>query len=1063
MDRPQKFRFAERAAGLRVLCLVSDPGDRFILQAVLNRSACKPGLDFAASAGEFQDFLSRGHYHLVLARPLADWPVLDALRMLRDTCAGVPFIVVADPADEEAAVECLNQGAADYVFKDRLARLPFAIERALDGRTHDLGAATFDTLEDAATAVAPDGTVMKWNQAAERLYGYSAQEMVGQSIFITVPLERTASLRETLAALSRGERVEPYDTVRIRKDGRRLCISVTISPIENPDGRVTGAIALARDITPQMLAEDALLRSEERFRQLAENINEVFWVMDVVARQIVYVSPAYQEIWGQTCESCSRTSWRDSIHPDDRPQADAAFERQLQGETVETEYRIVKPDGSVRWIRDRAFPVHDDLGKLVRIAGIAADNTDWKRAEEALRISESRFRRLVDSNIVGVFTASSTGRICDANDAFLEMHGYTREELEAGMVRWDRPASPESAQVIQFAIQQVRATGVMLPVEIEFDRKDGRRVPALFGLASLDDDKDRAVGFELDLSARRQAELVLARYLSDIEDAQVRIEEQAAQLAQQAEALALARDQAEAANRAKSQFLANISHEIRTPLNGVIGMTKLLLESGLTGEQHRYAEVAYSSGGILLALISDILDFSKIEARKLTLDTIDFDIRALLDDTVELLGVNARQKGLELTCTVAPETPSLVHGDPLRLHQILLNLVGNAIKFTNRGKVDIRVQVHHQDESSVTFRFAVSDTGIGISPDGAAALFSPFVQADGSITRKYGGTGLGLAISKQLAELMGGEIGLESELGRGSTFWFTARIAKPAGPAASQTGDAVGPSGGTSAKPFTNTVARAQARILVVDDVTINQKVAQAILAKLGCRADAVSSGAAALAATEDAAYDLILMDCGMPEMDGYEATRRLRERESQTGKPRIPIVALTAHASAGDRAKCVESGMDEYLRKPIDPRRLAATIDKWLPAAPPDSQPELKESPVSEEAACVFNKEELLGRLMGDRRVAGIIVAGFLQDAPSQLRRLGERLQEGDAEAIRRQAHRLKGAAATVSAGVLCALAHRVEEHARAGELEEAADAWRSMDGELERLRAAVDDFGLV
>jgi len=1063
VDSPRKFRFAARPAASRVLCLALDPRDRALLQGAFDRFACKPCLDFAGSAREYRDLLGRRRYDLVLAQPLPDWSVLDAFRMLEETRAGVPFIAVADPAGEDTGVECLNQGAADYVLKDRLARLPFAIERALAARANNLGQATFETLEDAATVLTPDGVVVKWNQAAERLYGYSAREMAGQSILLTVPPEGAASLRETLAALSRGERVEPYETVRIRKDGSRLCVSVTISPIGDPDGRATGAIALARDITPQKLAEDALLRSEQRFRQLAENINEVFWVMDVTARQIVYVSPAYPEIWGRTCESCSLASWRESIYPDDRERAEAAFQRQLQGETVETEYRILKPDGSVRWIRDRAFPVCDDAGRLIRVAGVASDNTNWKRAEEALRNSESRFRRLVDSNIIGVFTASSGGRICDANDAFLEMHGYTREELESGMVRWDRPSSPESAQVIQSAIQQVRATGVMLPVEIEFDRKDGRRVPALLGLASLDDAMDRAVGFELDLSARRQAELVLARYLSDIEDAQVKIEEQAAQLAQQAEALALARDQAEAANRAKSQFLANISHEIRTPLNGVIGMTKLLLESGLSGELRHYAEVAYSSGEILLALIGDILDFSKIEARKLRLETIDFDVRALLDDTVELLGAAASQKGLELTCAVAPETPSLVHGDPLRLHQILLNLVGNAIKFTHQGRVDIRLRVDHRDESAATFRFEVADTGIGVSRDQSSALFSPFVQADGSITRKYGGTGLGLAISKQLAELMGGEIGLESELGRGSTFWFTARLGKPARSAASQTASAAQPSPRQSAKPPAAAVSLADARILVVDDVDINRKVALAILAKLGGRADAVSSGAAALAALEETAYDLILMDCGMPDMDGYEATRRIRQRESVNGKPRIPILALTAHASAGDRARCVESGMDEYLRKPIDPRRLAEAVGKWLPAPPPASQPEPPDSPVPEEAASVFDQGELLGRLMGDRRVAGIIVTGFLQDAPSQLRRLGERLQEGDAEGVRRQAHRLKGAAATVSAGILRALAQRVEEQARAGKLEEAAGVWRRLDGELERLKAALNDCGLV
>ena len=1063
MDTAQKCRSAEPAETLRVLCLAADPGDSALLCNLLKQTAYQPDVDFAGSAWELQDLLRRGRYDLVIAHPLPDWSVLDALQMLRHMRPGVPFIVVADAADEEVALECLGKGAADYVFKDRLARLPFAVKRALEGRTHVLGESTFETLEDAAAGLTTDGIVVKWNEAAERVYGYSAQEMVGQSLFLTVPPERAAQFQEILAALSRGERVEPYETVRVRKDGRRIYISVTISPVKDPDGRVTGIIALARDITQGRLVLDALLRSEERFRQLADNINEVFWVMDIEARQIVYVSPAYREIWGQTCESCSLVSWRDAIHPDDRVRAELAFERQLQGKPVDTEYRIVRPDGSIRWIRDRAFPVCDDRGDLIRIAGVAEDNTNWKLAEEALRKSESRFRRLVDSNIIGVFTANIDGRICDANDAFLEIHGYTREELESGMVRWDHPASPENTQVIQCAIQQLVTTGAMLPVEIEFIRKDGRCVPALFGLASLDDAKEQAVGFELDLTVRKQAEQALAKYLSDIEDAQVRIEEQGAQLAHQAEALALARDQAEAANRAKSQFLASMSHEIRTPLNALIGMTKLLLETELSGEQQRYAQVACTSGEILLALINDILDFSKIEARKLTLETIDFDLRAMLDDTVETLGSSARQKGLALTYTMAPETPSLVHGDPLRLRQILLNLVGNAIKFTHQGEVAIRVRLDHQDESAVTLRFAVADTGIGVSREGAEGLFSPFVQADGSTTRKYGGSGLGLAISKQLAELMGGEIGLESELGRGSTFWFTARMGKPTGSPARGTEFAARPSGGRSAKPSLITLSRADARVLVADDVSANQEVALAILAKLGCRADAVSNGAAALAAIEDVAYDLILMDCEMPEIDGYEATRRIRRQEALTGKPRMPILALTAHATSGDRAKCEESGMDDYLSKPIEPRRLAEAIEKWLPASQPARQPEPRETPLREEATGIFDHKELLERLMGDRRVAGIIVAGFLQDAPSQLRRLGERLQEGDVEGARRQAHMLKGAAATVSAGALRALAQQAEGHARAGQLEDAAGIWRRMDGELERLKTAVKDFGLV
>jgi PAS domain S-box-containing protein len=1060
MDRPEKCHGADGAEALRVLCLAADPGDRALLHDVLEQTAHKPDVDYAGSARELQDLLLESRYDLVLADSLPNRSLFDALQMLQHTRPGVPFIVVADPADEEVALECIRRGAADYVFKDRPGRLFLAMKRALEENSRDLAESTFETLEDAAMVLTTRGTVVKWNQAAERTYGYSAQEIAGKSIFITVPPEHVAQLREALAALSRGERVEPYESVRIRKDGSCIYLSATVSPIRGPEGRITGILALVRDITQQKLAENALHRSEERFRELADNIHEVFWVVNVQARQIVYVSPAWEEIWGRTCESCSLSSWSDSIHPDDRRRVELAFERQLQGEAVQTEYRIVKPDGSIRWIRDSAFPVYDNCGVLIRIAGIAVDFTERKLVEEALRSSEARFRRLVDSNIIGVFTAETGGRICEANEAFLEMHGYTREELEAGTVCWNQPATPEYAQMSQCILQQLAATGVTLPVETESIRKDGGRVPVLVGLASLDQAKGQVIGFVLDLTARRQAELSLARYLSDIEDAQVRIEGQAAQLAQQAKALELARDQAEAANRAKSQFLASMSHEIRTPLNGVIGMTKLLLETELSGEQQRYAQVACTSGEILLALINDILDLSKIEARKLSLEAIDFDLHNMVDDTIEMLGAAAAKKGLELTCTIAPDTPRLLHGDPLRLRQILINLVSNAIKFTDLGKVAIRIQLDHQDESTVTLRFAVADTGIGISRDRAGALFSPFVQADGSTTRKYGGSGLGLAISKQLAELMGGEIGLESEPGHGSTFWFTVRLGKRTGSTGYEAEHAAQHAGERSVKPPAMTLSRANLRVLVAEDVAANQEVALAILTKLGCRAYAVSNGSAALAAVEDGDYDLILMDCEMPEMDGYEATRRIRQQEALTGKPRIPIVALTAHAISGDRIKCLESGMDDYLCKPIEPRRLAAAIEKWRPGVQPAREPEPRENPHREAASGIFDEKELLGRLMGDRRVAGIIVAGFLQDAPTQLQCLGERLKEGDAEGARRQAHRLKGAAATVSAGALRTLALQVEDQARAGELEDAAGIWQRMEGEFEQLKATVKDL---
>jgi PAS domain S-box-containing protein len=1202
MDGLEKCGSAQGAETMQVLCLAGDIDDRTFFSELLDQAGFKCDLDIAESPQEFEDHLRRSLYDLVLAGSRPHWSALDALQQLQHLCPNLPLLVVADPADEGIALECQRRGAAGYVFKDRLARLPFAVNRALykkrarsEAESGQVLGSILRTLEDAVTGVTPDGIVVSWNEAAERIYGYSAQEIMGRSILITAPPERTHELQGKLAALRRGERVKPYETARIRKDGSHIHISITLSPIYGPEGRLTSILALARDITQKIRAEKALQQSEEKFRQLAENIDEVFWMIDREAAQLLYVSPAYQAIWGRTCESLysNPASWFDAVHSDDRTRAEEVWQRQLKGEAVENEYRIVRPDGVVRWIRGRAFPIFDDSGRLIRVAGFAEDATNWKLAEEAQRISESRFRRLVDSNIIGVFTGDASKQICEANDAFLQIAGYPREDLDGGVIRWDRLTAPGFEHVNQCIVQQLAANGVTAPLDTEIIGKDGRRVPALVGLASLDGAKGQAIGFVLDLTERKQAELTLAQYLSEIEDSQARIAEQSRQLTQQAEDLALARDQAEAANRAKSQFLASMSHEIRTPINGVIGMTKLLLDTKLSPEQQRYAEVACTSGETLLALINDILDFSKIEARKLVLESVDFNLRALLEGTVEILAAPASQKGLELTCLVAPETPSLVRGDSCRLRQVLLNLAGNALKFTQQGEVAIRVQLEHADDRTITLRFAVADTGIGVPRGRAEAIFSPFVQADGSTTQKYGGTGLGLAISRQLVELMGGQIGLESEENQGSTFWFTAVLQKPKqqttpepdtdagldgvkvlvvddnatsrmvlgtllkswGCRLSLAADGVSalaalrkaarladpfdialldlempgmdgqelarqivadsqlsrsallmmtspsqrcgaahlkelhlagclakpvlesrlrdalqaalgkkmatpPAAETSGKASGATCSRAHARILVAEDNATNQEVALAILKKLGYQADAVGNGAAALAAIEKATYDLILMDCAMPEMDGYEATRRIRQQEAADGKSRIPILALTAHAISGDREKCMESGMDDYMCKPIEPWRLAEAVAKWLPTPQPARGPEGQTEHPREEGICVFNEKELMERLMDDRSLAGKIVAGFLQDAPSQLRRLREKLEQGDADGARRQAHMLKGAAATVSADALRALAFEVEHAARAGELERASILLPRMNGEFEQLKTAVRDW---
>ena len=528
------------------------------------------------------------------------------------------------------------------------------------------------------------------------------------------------------------------------------------------------------------------------------------------------------------------------------------------------------------------------------------NNLRRKKAEEGLRDSEARLSAIVNAAVDGIITVDEHGVIESVNPAISRIFGYEAGELigqYAGMLMSD-PLRVQFNHFLREYTQTGRSKIIGAGREIEGGRrKDGTVFPVYLGVSEVRlGEKTMFTSILRDITERKLIEQELKR----------------------------ARDAAMESSRLKSEFLSNMSHEIRTPMNAIIGMTDLLLDTELSAEQRDYAETVKAGAATLLSIINDIFDFSKIDAGKLTVDSIDLDPAAEVQGVLDLLAEQAHAKSLKLELVIPADIPRALEGDAGKIRQVLTNLVGNAVKFTEQGEVSVRLQKQTETDTQVVLYFGVADTGIGIGEEDRNKLFQPFSQVDGSSTRKYGGAGLGLAICQRLVEAMQGAIGCESEPGKGSLFWFTVPLRK-------KPDDSTASIPATSAPPQASPAQEPQTplRLLIAEDNSINQKIALRLLDKLGYAADAVSNGKEACEAVRRAAYDIIFMDVQMPEMDGHEATREIR-RLTANGQRRPIIIAMTAHAAEADRQQCLEAGMDDYLCKPIRLEDLSAKLDLW-------------------------------------------------------------------------------------------------------------------------------------
>jgi PAS domain S-box-containing protein len=846
-----------------------------------------------------------------------------------------------------------------------------------------------------------DGAYRRISPSWERVLGWQSQEILGNNFIEFVHPDDSRRTKEEFLARLRDGRIEGFQSRFRRRDGSFCWMICTGFPAQD-----TGHLMIVgRDVT-------ALRESEDRYRSLYVESKDAIMVVSAENR-FVAGNPAAVKLFGCRDEAEFTAKTPVDLSPEYQPDGVLSFDkgRKMAG--------LALAEGShfFEWTHRRAdgaeFPATVLLsrfeagGKRVLQATVR-DITERKRVGAALQESEVSYRTLFETSVDGILIADHETRLFKrANQAICRMLGYAEEELKLLSVKSIHPEDVLPSIAAGFE-EQARG-GHFIAADVPCLRKDGTTFYADISAGALSmDGRMCHVAIFRDITERKATEKTLVD----------------------------ARDAARLAERAKADFLANMSHEIRTPMNAIIGMTGLLLDTELDVTQRGYATVVMNAGEGLLQIINDILDYSKMEAGKMSIEVLDFDPREAVEEVVELVASSAAAKGIKLVSSVEPEVPAFMRGGMGRIRQVLLNLLSNAIKFTERGEVVLRVAKGEESGARTLIRFEVRDPGIGISPEGQRVIFESFSQADASTTRKYGGTGLGLSISKKLVELMGGSIGVQSELGKGSTFFFSLPLEVQPAPVPAPERKELGAARGLATG---DNSARRFFRVLVVEDNAVNQKVVVAQLHKLGYEADVAADGLEGLEALKRIPYDLVFMDCQMPEMDGFQATAEIRKREGDV--KHTPVVAMTASALQGDREKCLSAGMDDYLAKPVHIKDLEKALARW---------------DVAVDAAVLASLRELGGAK--DPGYLSGLISVFLEDSAKRLEALRGAVASGDAKALERAAHALKGASGNMGVRRIRALCLHLEAIGKSGAVSRAEELMEALEREWSRAKAALE-----